>query len=148
MPRMSLCVNSSVPKLTLPPQRDWGILQKKAALHFFVTPEVLMTELGTSNTFSKFIDLLTDLGSPMPPSSALFLPIMVLKRSEPIIPQTQHFPLCQTPLRLSPSTAGAESLHNSNSAGDSRSHRGNAGPPARSPFPGAGARVPVPIHLS
>lgn len=54
-----------------------------------------ITKLGTSNTFSKFIDLLTDLGSPMPPSSALFLPIMVLKRSEPI-PQTQQFPLCQT----------------------------------------------------
>lgn len=48
---------------------------KNPALHFFVTPEVPITELGTSNTFSKFIDLLTDLGSPMPPSSALFLPI-------------------------------------------------------------------------
>ena len=83
------------------PRETEGSSRKRPLYTFFVTPEVPMTELGTSNTFSKFIDLLTDLGSPMPPSSALFLAIMVLKRSEPIIPQTQHFPLCQTPLRLS-----------------------------------------------
>ena len=65
---------------------------------------------------------------------------MVLKRSEPIS-QTQHFHLCQTPLRLSASTAGAESLHGSNSAGDYRSHRGNARPPARS-LPPPGCRRP------
>lgn len=97
---MSHSVNPSLPRLTLSPQRDWDILQKRAALHFFVAAEVPITELGTSNTLSKFTDLLTDLGSLKSPSSVLFLHITILKRSEPVS-QTQHFPLFQTPLRLS-----------------------------------------------
>lgn len=66
---------------------------------FFVALKVPNTSLGTLNTFFKFTDFLTYLGSLKSTHSVLFLHHKALKRSKPMS-QTQQFPLFQTPLRL------------------------------------------------